>query len=602
MKSASRESNHGQASEASLERGIINTASQIPSTSGTLYDTVQGVCTQVPRRATAVSMPLVCVNILVVELCERLAFYTFIGTQEPFLENNGYKLAESASINSAMTTLCMAWSFLACWSADAKLGRYSTILTFGILYALGASVAAVAAWPTTKSSGWYLFGLMVLVPLGTAGIKANISNFGADQYDASDPAQAEAQEKFFSWFYLAINLGSAVAYGYLTTLGSNGGLGIPQSRGYFAAYAVAACCMLLAVALFRSGHARYRMRPVQEKWAFFSVVRQVASAARRGSRRATAVCIGSLQLLLSILLSVAQAVWPQLSVAPSLRSAAFVLAAVGICALILPCLNPAWLDNHSDTEEEGFSALEVRSFLSLLPILITANLAFGALYNSMQYWYQQQACQMDLRVPFASHESQFAGSFFMIADCLGIVIATPLAIGWLNPLLERKLPGKFDHCSKYGLGMAFGIISVALAGRFEQERRSMPVLSSRSNCAPAGVHMSDMSAAWMIVPFFMMGLGEIYTQPVLMHFAYTRSPRSMQTLVVATSAFIGAVSNAIFTVQINALSEFVPNDLNHGHLEYGYLSNIVVSVIFFSVFVYCFHQYQEKRPEASRAD
>lgn len=588
----------------------IGAAKSMPSE--TLYNSAQGISSQaggkaagrasqmVPTRIAAATMPAVCMCILVVELCERLAFYTFTGTQEPFLENNGYQLSESASINSAMQTLCMAWALVACWSADARLGRYSTILVFGILYACGSIVAAFAAWPTNKSTGLYLFGLMALVPLGTAGIKANISNFGADQYDASDPAQAEAQEKFFSWFYLSINLGSAAAYGYLTTLASNGGLGIPRSHGYFAAYAIAAGCMLLAVALFRSGHSKYRMRPVQENWAFFSVVRQVAAAARNGSRPALSACVGSLVLLVGIFCSVTQAIWPQSVLSPTLRFVAFFCAAVGIITLVLPCIDPSWLS--TPRIDDTLSVDEVKSFLGLIPILITANLAFGALYNSMQYWYQQQACQMDLRIPFSTTNGQFAGSFFMIADCLGIVIATPLAIGLLNPLLERKLPFKFDHCGKYGLGMAFGIISVALAGRYEQARRSVDVLPTVSNCAPAGVHMSNMSAAWMIIPFFMMGLAEIYTQPVLMHFAYTRSPRSTQTLVVAVSALINAVSTSIFTVQINVLSEFVPNDLNKGHLEFGYFSNIIVAIFFYMAYLYCFHKHQETSPEALRDD
>ena len=34
-------------------------------------------------------------------------------------------------------------------------------------------------------------------------------------------------------FYLSINLGSAVAYGYLTTLGSNGGLGAAPNEWLF---------------------------------------------------------------------------------------------------------------------------------------------------------------------------------------------------------------------------------------------------------------------------------------------------------------------------------------------------------------------------------
>merc|ERR1719199_1803482 len=164
----------------------------------------------------------------------------------------------------------------------------------------------------------------------------------------------------------------------------------------------------------------------------------------------------------------------------------------------MPCLKPTWMDT-SPLPEETLTGKDVARFLSLLPVLFSANLAFSALYNSMQFWYQQQACQMDLRIPFVMSTSQFAGSFFMIGDCLGIVIATPIAVGYVNPALEKAFGG-FKTGAKFGLGMVFGVLSVLLAANMEVRRRFAPVmLGEPSNCAPDGVLMSKMSAVWMFV-------------------------------------------------------------------------------------------------------
>jgi dipeptide/tripeptide permease len=209
----------------------------------------------------------------------------------------------------------------------------------------------------------------------------------------------------------------------------------------------------------------------------------------------------------------------------------------------------------------------------------------------MQFWYQQQACQMDLRIG----GTQLAGSFFCIADCLGIVVATPLAVDWLNPVVERRSGGRFGHGAKYGLGMAFACVSVLMAARFEAERRLSPVLDADSNCAPPGVKMSAMPAAWMFGPFFVMGLGEIYTQPVLMHLSYSQSPKSMRTLTAATGLVIGAVSNALFTLQVAALAPFVPNDLNNGRLEVGYYGNVVLGGIFYMAYLTMLRGFEEKQ-------
>jgi len=172
------------------------------------------------------------------------------------------------------------------------------------------------------------------------------------------------------------------------------------------------------------------------------------------------------------------------------------------------------------------------------------------------------------------------------------VIATPIAVGFLNPYLEKKTNGGFGHGAKFLLGMCFAGVSVLLAAHMERLRKGSPVLSMTSNCAPAGVHMSDMNASWMVVPFFLMGLGEIYTQPVLMHFAYKKSPASMRTLAVVSCLVMGAVSNALFTVEIAALSPFVPDDLNKGNLEYGHYANVALAGLFCLVYVGCLKMFE----------
>jgi dipeptide/tripeptide permease len=552
-----------------------------------------------PRVVAASGLPAVCICILAVELCERLAFYTFTGTQESFLEKMGYTLSQAGGLNAAVGTLCMTWALFAGWMADCVLGRYHTILYFGLIYAFGSVVAAAGAFPLAESSRWYLTGVMVLVPIGTAGIKANISNFGADQYDVSDPAQAAAQEKFFSWFYLSINLGSAVAYGYLTTMGSNGGLGVPQKFGYFAVYAISALCMLGAVFLFSSQKSKYKMSKPQERSSLGAVNAFVMASIKAGSKSAAVFATGMVLLSKAVVLSVAQAIMPEASFAPILTILAFVFAGVGMLAVVATCLEPSWV---VDVPNESLSAAEVSGFLRLLPILFTANLAFSSLYNSMQFWYQQQACQMDLRIPGAQPGAQFAGSFFMIADCLSIVLATPFAIDYLNPYLERITGNRFGHGAKFGLGMSFGLLSVLVAAHFEMVRKQMPVLDMVSNCAATGVHMTAFSSAWMTIPFFLMGLGEIYTQPVLMQFAYRESPPSMRTLTAATGLVVGAVSTALFTAQVAALSKYVPNDLNEGHLEYGYLSNIILGAILYGVYLSVLKYYEEHAPKLEDAE
>merc|ERR1719491_1853842 len=115
---------------------------------------------------------------------------------------------------------------------------------------------------------------------------------------------------------------------------------------------------------------------------------------------------------------------------------------------------------------------------------------------------------------------------------------TPLAVLWIDPCLQRLFRGRFGPGAKFSLGMLVGAMSVMVAARLEITRKHVPVLSVTSNCAPPGIGMSDISGAWMMVPFFLMGVAEIYTQPTLMHYAYSKSPPSTRTLAMAASFFI----------------------------------------------------------------
>mmetsp|Transcript_51744 Transcript_51744/g.124603 ORF Transcript_51744/g.124603 Transcript_51744/m.124603 type:complete len:578 (+) Transcript_51744:60-1793(+) len=536
--------------------------------------------TGAPSPAAHVGIPTVCWFILVVELCERLSFYTFTGSQAFFLEHLGFGTANASGLNATMWTLCTVLAIFASWAADVVFGRYATILVAGLTYFVGTLLASIAAFPAIENATLYFVGVMAFLPLGTAGIKSNISNFGADQYDPDNPNHAAAQERFFSIFYLSINLGAGVAYGFFTTFASSGGPGVPKRFGYFTAYIIMTGCMLAAVCIFRAGRSGYRVHPLQESSALASVGKVLTQHARAGCWQASLVCCGSCLLVVTIVLSCVKACVA--SSGQAVLVAAFVTAACGLLAVVVPCLDPWWLGASSEggpTQTET----DVQGLLRVMPVLFTGNLSFSALYNSMQFWYQLQACQMDLRI--GGNGFQLSGSFFNVADCVAIVIFTPLLVDWLNPVLEKVLGRQMTHGIKFGMGMLIAGISVLSAARLEQVRRGSAILGSTSNCAPPGVYMSSIPGAWMMVPFFLMGIGEIYSQPTLLHFAYSKSPATMRTLVMAISLFIQGVSSAIFAVLVEAMSAYITNDLNHGHLEYGYYCNIVIGAIFYLFFM-----------------
>lgn len=89
-----------------------------------------------------------------------------------------------------------------------------------------------------------------MVALGNGGYQPNIATFGADQFDEEDPKEGHSKVAFFSYFYLALNLGSLFSNTVLGYFEDDG----KWALGFWASTASAA----VALILFLFGTPRYR--------------------------------------------------------------------------------------------------------------------------------------------------------------------------------------------------------------------------------------------------------------------------------------------------------------------------------------------------------
>lgn len=89
-----------------------------------------------------------------------------------------------------------------------------------------------------------------MVALGNGGYQPNIATFGADQFDEEDHKEGYSKVAFFSYFYLALNLGS---------LFSNTILGYFEDEGLWAlGFWASTASAFFALVLFLGGTKRYR--------------------------------------------------------------------------------------------------------------------------------------------------------------------------------------------------------------------------------------------------------------------------------------------------------------------------------------------------------
>eukprot|EP00053_Salpingoeca_punica_P014126 m.128236 g.128236 ORF g.128236 m.128236 type:complete len:728 (+) comp16387_c0_seq2:109-2292(+) len=153
--------------------------------------------------------------------------------------------------------------------ADSKFGKYRTIFYLSIVYCIGNIVTSVTAIPGTTGSppSWWgaAIGLM-LIAIGTGGIKPCVSSFGGDQFTDPDP---QLIQTYFTYFYFSINAGSTISM--LVTPKLRGDVGcFDRDDCYPLAFGLPASLMLVALAIFVMGRHLYIHR-ICERNVMFDV-------------------------------------------------------------------------------------------------------------------------------------------------------------------------------------------------------------------------------------------------------------------------------------------------------------------------------------------
>ena len=189
------------------------------------------------------------------EFAERFTFYGIKAVL--FLFMTDYKRWNSDEATALLHSFNMMAYFMPLFGsvlADSYWGKFKTILYLSLLYCGGSIMIAVSAIPGMNDK-LTMLGLLLLA-IGTGGIKPNVSSFGADQL-INAPKYVPL---FFSMFYFSINAGSVISMFFTPIL--RGDLHCFGRQDCFpAAFGVPALFMLLATFIFFAGKREYLMVP-----------------------------------------------------------------------------------------------------------------------------------------------------------------------------------------------------------------------------------------------------------------------------------------------------------------------------------------------------
>ncbi|CAO3614947.1 unnamed protein product [Cunninghamella blakesleeana] len=186
-------------------------------------------------------IPVSAYLVILIEFCERFTYYGLSGPFQNYIQNKNPEggfpaelpgaLGKGQQTATALTTFfqffCYVTPILGAIIADQYLGKYKTILIFAGIYFVGLIILTCSSIPPSIESGGAFPGFvvaLVIIGLGTGGIKANVSPLVAEQYIQKAPyvetlkngkrvivSPQATYQKIFNFFYWGINIGSLSA-------------------------------------------------------------------------------------------------------------------------------------------------------------------------------------------------------------------------------------------------------------------------------------------------------------------------------------------------------------------------------------------------------
>ncbi|KAK6485551.1 solute carrier family 15 member 1-like [Huso huso] len=202
------------------------------------------------------------------EFCERFSYY---GMRAVLVLYFRYFLQwdddTATSIYHTFVALCYLTPILGAIVADSWLGKFKTIIYLSIVYTVGQVTMAISTihdLTDTDRDGTpnnltlhialSMLGL-ILIALGTGGIKHCVAAFGGEQFEDH---QEKQRSTFFSIFYLSVNAGGLLST-VITPILRGQECGIhTQQKCYPLAFGVPAALMVVALIVFIAGSSMYK--------------------------------------------------------------------------------------------------------------------------------------------------------------------------------------------------------------------------------------------------------------------------------------------------------------------------------------------------------
>ncbi|ORY01228.1 PTR2-domain-containing protein [Basidiobolus meristosporus CBS 931.73] len=504
-------------------------------------------------RRVADRIPIAAWFIIINEFCERFAYY---GGSAPFTNyvqfpagdpNQAGALNKGQSVSTALkqffTFFCYLTPLIGAVISDQYLGKYKTILIFSIVYMIGWLIVTVTAIPSILDTAGYpgYIVSLIVIGLGTGGIKPLVSPMAADQYTQK---QLEVRvikgervvvdpelntQHLYNWFYWAINVGSLI-----------GGIVTPQLEhyvGFWLSYLVPTCMFAVAIFVFVCGNKLYNKVPPSGESTLVKGYRCYKYAHKRAKKADVKP-----KAVLDAAKSECEGIPAETEEERSMKR---------------------WDDRFVDDLKQTIMACKI-----FIPMTI-----YWVAYNQITSNLISQAADMEL-------PPGIPNDIITNIDPIALVIFLPCMDIFVYPFL-RKLNMNPRPMTRIFMGFMLGAFAMAASAIVQNE-----IYRRRDNGLPL------LNVWWQIPAYVFIALSEIFASVTSLEYSYTHAPDSLKGMVSAMALLPNAFA-ALIGIFLSPVSK-------DPYLTWMYTGIAIACFIVGILFWYFFKHYDRLDDEIKR--
>ncbi|KAL1543413.1 protein NRT1/ PTR FAMILY 7.3-like [Salvia divinorum] len=495
-------------------------------------------------------------------------------------------------------------TLLGAFLSDSYLGRYLTCVVFQAVLVIGLAILSLSTQefmlepkgcgkigdvchqPSPAKVACFYISIYLLA-LGSGAIEPAMATLGADQFDEEDAEENKSKTAFFSYYYVALNLGSLIAETVLVYIENLG--------RWVLAFWISTSCGLLALAFLLSGTSRYRhMRPPSGNP--ISRFSQVISASVRKLK--LGVSSNGEDRLYEVRDKDDKECSRRISHTNDFKfldRAAVMTESDEIFLNKGQTPNPWHLCTVTQVEE-------VKCVLRLLPIWFCTIVA-SVVFVQVLSLFVEQGASMNTTINSFHVPPASMTSFDIISTSTFIICYERLLVPLYTRMTKRKLKTP-SELQRMGIGMVISIVAMIIAGLVEQRRLKY---------ADEG-ETSSLSIFWQIPQYVLVGVSEAFIYVAQWEFFASQIPDRLKSLGLGLSMSSSALGSYLCTIIVTVVMKttakhgkpgWIPPNLNQGHMDRFFFLSAALITFNLVLFITCANRFKciklEKRHEGKEA-